>query len=178
MTMKSALKKFSKILMPLPFIAMLASCSDGKRVVDLKLKYVTANSAPSAVTDGEAQAQVAEAATAVGHSLQQLSAMELATHPGKKIPKPFTAKGTGMGQIASVDWTGPAEPLLRKIAKATHYHLRIVGHKPAIPVLVSVNMRNQPVAAILRNVTYQIVTKANIAVYPRNRSIELRYNGN
>ena len=34
------------------------------------------------------------------------------------------------------------------------------------------------VADILRNVTYQVVMKADIAVYPNTRVIELRYHGN
>ena len=176
--MKKSLNTFLKPLVPLSLIFLLCSCSSGKKVVDLKLKYVTANSIPTSATDGAAEEQVAEAATAVGHSLQQLSAMQLATHPGKKLARPFSAKAAGMGQLASVDWTGPAEPLLKKIAKATNYHVRVIGNAPAIPVLISIHMRNQPVAAILRNLTYQVVTKASVAVYPRSRTIELRYHGN
>ncbi len=176
--MKNMLKLISKLLISLPLMAMLASCSSGKKIVDLNLKYVAAKDTPSAVTNGAAQAQIAEAATAVGHSLQQLSALELATHPGKKIQKPLNARMTGMGHLASVNWTGPVEPLLKKIAQATNYRIRTIGKKPAIPVLISVNMRNQPVAAILRNVIYQIVTKASVAVYPKYRTIEVRYHGN
>ena len=172
------LNTISKTLISASLIALLTSCSSDKKIVDLNLKYVTAESTPTAVTDGSAQAQIAEAATAVGHSLQQLSALELATHPGQKISKPISANTPGLGHLASVNWTGPAEPLLEKIAEATKYQLRIIGKKPALPVLISLDIKNQPVATILRNITYQVVTKANIAVYPKTRTIELRYNGN
>lgn len=171
-------KNLFKMLLPLACIGLLASCSDNKKIVDLNLKYVTAKTAPTETVDKDAQAQVAQAATAVGQSLQHLSAMQMANQPRSKMRKPLNAKFIGMGQLASVSWTGPAEPLLQKIAKATHYRLRVIGDKPAVPVLISINMQNQPVASILRNVIYQVVSKASVAVYPKSRTIELRYHGN
>lgn len=171
-------KSLIKFLISLPLIILLTSCASDKKIVDLNLKYVTDQTPPTASVDTDAQAQVAEAATAVGQSLQQLSAMQMATHPGTKLKQPFDDSAIGMGQLATVNWSGPAEPLLEKIAAATKYQLRVFGPAPAIPVLVSVNMQNQPIAAILRNVTYQIVSKASVGVYPKYRTIELRYHGN
>lgn len=171
-------KQLIKFLISVPFVALLTSCSSDKKIVDLNLKYVSDQSLPTASVDTDAQAQVAIAATAVGHSLQQLSAMQMAAKPGTKLKKPFNDTAIGMGQLASVSWSGPAEPLLQKIAQATKYQLRVIGPTPAIPVLVFINMQNQPIAAILRNVTYQIVTKASVGVYPKYKTIELRYHGN
>ena len=83
-----------------------------------------------------------------------------------------------MGKLASISWTGPVEPVLKKIAQATRYHLRVIGKRPVLPVLISLNIQNQPIATILRNIMYQIVMKADLAVYSRSRTIELRYHGN
>lgn len=173
-----AMKKNTwKFLLLLSF-CFLTSCSSGKRIVDLNLKYISADSTPVGITDKEAQAQVAEAATAVGQSLQELSAVQMTTHPPKSLQKPFDPNTIGMGKMASISWTGPVEPLLSQIAKATGYHLNIIGRKPTLPVLVSLDIHNQPIAYILRNVMYQSVMKANIAVYPKQRVLELRYQGN
>ncbi len=177
--LKMILKKLPlKMLLILPLATCIVACSSGRKIVDLKVKYVSAKSTPTQTVDKAAQAQVAEAATAIGHSLQQLSAMQMATHPETKIQQPINANAAGMGHLASVSWTGPAEPLLEQIAKATHYSLRVIGAQPATPVLVSVSMRNQPVASILRNITYQIVSKASVSIYPKSKIIELRYRGN
>lgn len=83
-----------------------------------------------------------------------------------------------MGKLASVSWTGPVKPLLAKIAQATHYQLNVIGRTPNLPVLVSIDVHNKPIADILRNITYQVVMKANVAVYPKSRTIELRYHDN
>lgn len=177
-TLSRPTKHFLKATVIIPFLMTLASCSDGNKIVDLNLKYVSAESTPVPMTNRNAENQIAEAATAVGHSLQQLSAMQMAVHPHVKPKKPFSARAAGMGHLASISWTGPAELLLKRIADATHYHLQVIGKQPALPVLVSLNMKNQPLATILRNATYQIITKASVSVYPRKRIIELRYRGN
>lgn len=177
--MEKMMKKTTwKLALLLSTACLLTSCSSGKKVVDLRLKYIPAHTVPAETTDQESQAQLAEAATAVGHSLQELSAVQMTVHPPKNLRRPFDPQAIGMDKIASIDWTGPVQPILKQIANASNYHLSVIGRKPVIPVLVSLNIRNQPLATILRNITYKIVLKANIAVYPRRRIIELRYRGN
>lgn len=169
-------KNLLKLLIFLSIFILLASCSS-KKTVDLNLKYITTDSVPVQSDDKPAQAQVAEAATAVGQSLQELSAMQMALHPQTKLGNPVNPNAIGMGKLASVAWTGPVKPLLKKIAQATGYQLNVIGKEPQIPVLVSLNMHNVPIATILRNVIYQVVTKANVVVYSNKRIIELRYRG-
>lgn len=155
---------------------LLAGCSsDSKRIVDLNLRYMTAHSAPLQATDVNAQSQLAESATSVSQSLNQLSAMSIATHPKTKLPVPYNAKTIHMSQVTSIDWNGPLQPILRKIAQASNYKLRILGQKPPIPIIISLSMHNQPLASILRNVMFQAQEKARIKLYPSPRIIELRY---
>ncbi len=173
--------KFMNLAVKLTVLASviaLVGCSNSKRVVDLNLRYVTANSAPINSQDRNAQEQVAEASSSVSGSLQELSAIDMANTPASKrntIGKPFSPSDTGMTAQASIDWNGPVEPVLKKIASAAGYSLRVLGSAPPIPVLVLVNAENQPLADILRNVMYQVNNKAAIAVYPKARVIELRY---
>lgn len=167
-----------KLALLISAIGLLASCDGGKKVVNLQLRYLPTNRVPSQVSDVQSQEQVAEAATAIGQSLQELSAVQMTVHPPQKLSKPYDPHAIGMDKMASIDWTGPVQPVLKKIAQATHYRLRIIGRKPALPVLISLNVKNKPIADILRNITYQVVMKANIAIYPKSRTIELRYHGN
>ena len=76
---------------------------------------------------------------------------------------------------ASVDWSGPVQELTERIAKAAHYRLRVLGPSPAIPILVSLDIKDQSLAEILRNIDYQVKSKASIHVYPKNQTVELRY---
>lgn len=157
-------------------VCLLAGCSsDTPKFVDLNLKYITTNSAPEASVDANSQSQLAEAAQSVNSSMQQLSSIQMATHPGVKMAKPVNAAKIGMAQQTSLDWTGPVQPLLSKIAKASGYHVRVLGNTPAIPVIVSINAQDEPLANILRDTRYQVAKKAKIALYPNTKTIELRY---
>lgn len=156
----------------------LAGCSDSKRVVDLHLKYFTEKSAPLNASDADAQAQVANAATSASGSLEELSAIDLANTSLKakhRIKKPWRGTYIGMSQRGSIDWNGPVEPIVKKIADVSGYHVHVLGTRPPIPVLVNLNMNNDTMADMLRNVMYQVHNKATIAVYPKTRRIELRY---
>lgn len=164
-----------KSLLLIPLVIMLAGCaSDSKKFVDLNLNYLPSNSAP-AQSDATAQAQIAQAADSVNSSLQQLSAVEKASHPRAKIAPPKDAKAIGMAQVVSLNWNGPVQPLVKQIASASHYRVSVIGKKPAVPVIVTLNAKNQTLAEILRNVTFQVQAHANISVYPAKRLIELSY---
>ena len=80
-----------------------------------------------------------------------------------------------MDQLISVDWTGPVEPLLKRIARASHYRVRPLGVPPAIPVIVSVSAQDTLLAEVVRDIQLQIGKKARIKTYPGSRVIELRY---
>lgn len=126
-------------------------------------------------SDDAAQVKLAEAAVSVSNSLTELAQMEKAIHPAAPVPTPPDPNSIGMGQLASVNWTGPIEPLIRKIAGATHYRVRVLGKSPAIPAIVSINAHNIPLADILRDASFQAAKKVDVVLYPRRRIIELRY---
>lgn len=158
---------------------LLAGCAtDSKKTVDLNLRYMTADSAPVDSTDASAQAQLSEAAGSVGQSLKQLSAIQIATHPGVPLPSQASAPVEGLTQRASLNWTGPVEGVVQKIAHCSGFSVQILGDTPAIVPMVVLYAKNQTLATILRNVQYQVAGKADIRVYPDTREIELRYRPN
>lgn len=123
----------------------------------------------------DAAVKLAEAATSISQSLSNLEGLEAATRPAtlsKPLPSPDTY---GMADLVSVDWSGPVAPLLAKIGAASNYKVRILGRTPAIPIIVSVNAKNLPLAYVLRDTDYQCGKRANVIVYPAIRTIELRY---
>lgn len=123
-------------------------------------------------------AQLSDTARTVQHSMQRLAEIQTATHPNVQMPAPINANSIDMAQKASVNWTGPVEPLLEKIASASHYRLRCLGNAPAIPTLINLDVKEQSLAYIVRNIGYQIRQSANITVYPKQKMIELRYANN
>jgi defect in organelle trafficking protein DotD len=130
---------------------------------------------PRSLSGDDATIKLAEAASSISHSLVQLDAIEKAAVPPinhKSLPYPTS---TDMMQVISVDWSGPIEPLLQRIAIMTNFHLHIIGMRPAIPVLVTISAKNTPVGRILRDANFQAASKASVMVYPGICVIELRY---
>lgn len=146
-------------------IALLAGCA-----TEPKVAIISSNLGAQV-----AETKLADAATSVSQSLQELAAMERAEHPRARLPVPVVPDQIGMGQLASLDWTGPVGPLVNKIAHASHYQVHVLGTAPAIPILVSITAKDTPLADILRDAGFQCGKKANIVVYPASRIIELRY---
>jgi len=107
--------------------------------------------------------------------LQQLAALEKAKEPHSVLPPLPDPDQIGMGQVISIDWSGPIEPIINKLARASHYTLRVLGHHPPIPVLVTITAKNTPLAYVLRDINFQAEGKANIMTYPQRKIIELRY---
>lgn len=130
-----------------------------------------------AIDKHHTDAALAEAAVSVSTSLSKLAEIQQAVHPQARLPEPPNAAKIGMADLASVDWTGPIEPLVRKIASASHYKLRVLGHAPAIPIIVSVTAKDTPLADILRDLGFQAEQQAGLVLYPSSRVIELRYRG-
>lgn len=126
----------------------------------------------------QAQTKLAEAAVSSSDSLARLAAIEKATHPRAKVAPPMSYDHLvriGLGTLTSVDWTGPIEPIVKELAHSAHYKFRVIGRRPAIPVLVNIYVTNMPVGDILRDANYQAGLKADVIIHPGRRIIELRY---
>lgn len=123
----------------------------------------------------DATIKLAEAANSISDSMLEMARVEKVITPPPKeniltIPNAYNLQAR-----ASVDWAGPIGELTERIAKAAHYRVRVLGKEPPIPVLISLNIKDESLAEILRDIDYQAGQKASIHVYPNSQVIELRY---
>ena len=153
-----------KCIVPWVFFISLCACSSGY------LKKPPYND-PS----DDATIKLAEAAHSVSNSMLSMAKTEKVLTPHHQDNTLTIPNAQGLQAHASLDWSGRIEELTHKIAKASRYHLRILGQEPAIPVLISMHLHNISLADILRDIDYQAGTKASIHVYPKQKIIELRY---
>ncbi len=114
-------------------------------------------------------------ATSINQSLFVLDRTQHAATPPQDISAPPAPSTYGMQMLASVNWEGPIEPLVRRVCHATHYRLRVMGSEPAIPILVSVHMHSVPIAYILESAGYQADKRARVVVYPSLQTVDLQY---
>ena len=125
--------------------------------------------------DKESEVSINQAADSVSRSIRQLAEIEQANHGPATMPAQPDPIKIGMADRVSVDWTGPVEPLLDKIASATHYKLKILGQASAIPTTVSVHTKNAQIADVLQDIIYQTQNSVDIVRSTKARVIELRY---
>lgn len=130
---------------------------------------------PCGYSVNKQEASLAEASYSVSRSIVDLAATAQAAHPLPDLTPPPSPASYGMAGLTTVDWSGPIEPLIRQIARASEYRVRVLGTRPAIPVLVTVYQKNAMLGDILRDVGYQGGRRAAVVVYPASRLIELRY---
>lgn len=123
----------------------------------------------------DANIKLAEAASSVSDSMLEMAKVEKVITPPNKDNLLTIPNAYNLQVRASIDWSGPIEELVSKIAKAGHFRLRVLGKMPAIPILISLNVKDETLAEVLRNIDYQAGKKATIHVYPNSQVIELRY---
>lgn len=123
----------------------------------------------------DATIKLAEAASSVSDSMLEMAKIEKVIYPPQKDNTLTIPSAYNLQARASVDWSGPIEELTARIAAAGHFRLRVLGKAPSIPVLISLNVKDDSLAEILRNIDYQAGTKAYLHVYPNSQVVELRY---
>lgn len=131
---------------------------------------------PTTNAPDDATITLAEAASSVSQSLTDLRAVEVSASPpinDKRMPYPTSYDMNA--ERVSLDWSGPIEPVLQRIATMKDYKLHVIGTRPAIPILVTIMAKDTPLGYVLRDINFQAGNKASLWVYPGVRIIELRY---
>lgn len=147
-----------KQLLIIPIAYLLVGCSPKPKYEMTDIEY-----------------QLMKSALSVEDSLRTLAAAQ-DVYAGNAINTDIliTPQG-GMGGLASLDWSGPIEPLLERIGEMTRYRVKVLGPIPPIPLIVTISCRERLIADILKDAGLQAGKRANLVVYPSSRIIELRY---
>ncbi len=155
-------KKLTGLLMA---ISLLTGCASN----------VIYKKPPANAPADDASIKLAEAANSVSDSMIDMARVEKTIMPPNHDNTMTIPNAYNLQARASVDWSGPIAEVTGRVARAAHYRLRVLGPAPAIPILISLDAKDQSLAEILRNIDYQAGKKAYIHVYPDSEVVELRY---
>jgi defect-in-organelle-trafficking protein DotD len=123
--------------------------------------------------DVEVLNRIAQHAQQASLSMQRMAALKGAG-AGLKIGEDEVPAGLEMP--ISINWSGPVESLVKKIAEMTGYDYEApIGSKPATPVLVSVSVNAVPAFGILADAGAQTGSAADIVIRPDSRKIFVKY---
>jgi defect in organelle trafficking protein DotD len=118
--------------------------------------------------------RLANAVDKASAALQTLASVEQARNPGVAVQAvPYAPQE--LRRTVSIDWSGPIEPLARTLADRAGYKLQINGDVPPAPIIVNIRSSEKSVVEILRDVGLQAGRRADIAVDPQRRIVELNY---
>jgi defect-in-organelle-trafficking protein DotD len=118
---------------------------------------------------------LAQTALNSNNAIQTLAAVERASKPAVHRPQAPNPVKIGMDQLVSVDWVGPVEPILKSLAKKSHYRVNELGESPVVPILVNVNRENAYLADVIQDISFQIQNHAELTLNPTEKLIEIRY---
>ena len=118
--------------------------------------------------------KLVEVSTSVSQSLRELAQIQRSVNSVdhfKDDPKIIQVK---LNDKTTIDWTGPVESVLKRIAKTSHLSFRTIGNPPPVPVIVSVNKRDVLITDLIRDIAYQVQSQASV-ILTKDRIVEVRY---
>ena len=123
------------------------------------------------------EGEISMLAKSIDSNLQKLTEIEQSAKQAKAPERP-KAVSAAMALRVSVLWKGPAEPILAKLAEESGYEFKTIGKKGSMPILVGVDVKDQPVLDVLRSIGLQMGDRATVRVSQRDKMIEVAYVGN
>jgi len=135
----------------------------------------TAQPKPQLVVEpDQTTARLAQAADRAANALDTLASIEQVRTP-TDLPPLAASAPPELRRSITVNWVGPAEPIAKKLADRASYQFMQTGNPPETPVIVSINVRNQPVIETMRDLGLQLGKRAQLKVDPNKKVVELSY---
>ena len=107
-------------------------------------------------------------------ALETLAAVEQTRTPLATV-SPVTDAPRELLRSISVNWVGPIEQITERLAERVGYNFNVVGIRPPVPVVVTLNAVEKPVIEVLRDLGLQGGTRADVVVNAENRTVEVSY---
>jgi defect-in-organelle-trafficking protein DotD len=127
-----------------------------------------------AATPDRVSLMMAQAADRASVAMETLAAVEQARSPGIAVA-PIADAPPELQRALTISWTGPVEPLAKKLAERAGYSFQSMGAAPPVPIVVTINVENMPVIDIMRSVGLQLGVRADLKVDANNRIVEIHY---
>lgn len=119
---------------------------------------------------------IADAADRATRALESLAAVEQVRTPSAAAAAAAVPNAPPELQKAvTFQWSGPAEDVIRDLASRAGYTFHTVGAQPPVPILVNLDIYNEPMIEVLRDVGLQMGTRADLKLDANRRSVEIIY---
>lgn len=130
---------------------------------------------PTVVAPDPVTVKLSESADRAATALENLSRIEAARTVVSHEKFPLEKAPTELQEPFTVAWSGTAEALLERIAARIGYSYRALGSVPPTPLVVRVNVFEEPILEILEDVGLKLGKRAELILDSEKRRMELRY---
>ena len=130
---------------------------------------------PVAVVSDPAEVRLAEAATRAQEALTRLAEIRSGgVAPKVDIPRLVTPE---LQTRVTLDWQGPLERLAERLAAEIGYDFVVAGSRPPAPVMVGIEVKDEPVIFVLRDIGLQAKEQAVLTVDATRMVVRLDWIG-
>lgn len=122
----------------------------------------------------EVTARLADAAQRTADAVEQLASIENARTP--ELHTPIVADAPPeLRLLVTVEWTGPWESLIKVMAERVGYSMNVIGKKPPVPIIVTVDAQQEPYVDVMRDIGLQASSRADLVLDSQRKVVEVRY---
>ena len=118
--------------------------------------------------------RLAEAADRAATSLNTLAAVEQ-TRTNTSLPPLAAGAPVELRRSITVDWVGPVDPIVKRLAERASYEFIETGKAPEVPIVVNISTRNEAVVEVLRDIGLQMKDRGTLKVDANKKVIEINY---
>jgi defect-in-organelle-trafficking protein DotD len=153
----------AKIALILSGIVLLSACSSDTTIT------------PVATEPDIVSVKLAQAADRASNALDGIAAIEQQRSPASPKAEDYSQAPANLKQPVTIRWSGPVEQIVKAIADKSGLQYRVTGAFPIAPVTVTLDVYQQPLIEVLKNIGLQAGQRADVAVDAHGGVIEIRY---
>jgi defect in organelle trafficking protein DotD len=151
-----------QLLILLGGMALLASCSEPML-------------SPVATEPDIVTLKLSAAADKASQALDTIAGIEQQRNPSTPQIENFEKASLSQMQPITLRWSGPIETVVRALAERAGLKFRVKGNLPTVPLTVNVDVYQQPILHVLRDIGLQAGHRADVAVDDVVGVVEVRY---
>lgn len=119
---------------------------------------------------------LADSAERATKALENLASVELVRTPSAAAAAATIPNAPmELQRPVTFNWAGPVEPVAKDIAGWAGYSFRTVGDQPPAPIIVTLDIYNQPMIEVLRDIGLQMGSRADLKLDANRRTVEIIY---
>jgi defect in organelle trafficking protein DotD len=118
--------------------------------------------------------RLAEASERAANALDNIARVEQTRNP-PPAANDFAGAPPNLVQPITLTWTGPIETIVKILSERIGYSYMTVGNRPPVPVVVTIDVYEKPLVAVLQDVGFQATNRVDLVLDGERQIIELRY---